>query len=98
VTHDYLLDHRQAKAGSLRFGREERRKEARKRVLWNTRPVVDDAYRDVAGRLVATCHGYRGRDSASVARLDAVANQIAERLAQQDLVAFDDSKRTIHRD
>ena len=93
VENDDLLHEREAEAGAIPLGREERLEHALAKSRRNTRAVVRDAdSRHVSRRNRAptgsTIPGRPGID----AGLERVAQKIAEGLTQQHLVALDDAE------
>ena len=85
VRDDHFLDDRQAEAGAVSLGRDERLEDVCERVLRNARSVVLDgnANRRSFGQPFDT---NRGNDGRSGAGLGAIADQVADRLPQQNLI------------
>src|SRR2546430_11428294 len=93
VRDDDLEDQRKAKSGAGGFGGEKRSEDAIARGWFDPGPVVVDADAADALRVIdLRINAHLRRNARCGTRIDGVAQQVAERLAQQHIVAVDRSE------
>ena len=89
VRHDHLLDDREAQPGAGRLRRRKRLKRFLKRLRREARAVVFEHHAARRRSRYRRARNMRGGHPGALARLQAVAHQVAERPPQQHVVAID---------